>query len=475
MKTVFQKISTGEIALFVIGFVFVIFFSSYKLFISPEPWLDEGLIIQAAQGILETGRASLPVAPEVFEPMGYITTGFPVTLPLAVVFGVFGLSLEAARLVMLLFLIIFYFVLWFYSRQAIGGVAGWLGFFLLIFFAPIYGNGRNVLGEIPGLLMMFLSLLPLLSPGILTRKRALLSGVGAGLAVATKPIFLLFLPALLLALVIRHHDLKLKKVFIFGAFGVIAPILLWAFLQFHEMTLASLLAVYANPQDIGIQSAIAINLKRFFTESQPLYFLVSLVIWFASYGVRRFRRESIPIAEEALLFFAILVFIAFLRTQGYYRYFFPAQVLSILYLPYSLWYLIGRRSQLFSRLVIVGLCLLILFQAYETSFHSWVAVHFNSTRTVSLENYFANLNAKEEIFIYQAPEVAVFAAKHPFYQFTQITPSLSFGNSYVSLVKSGSVSQVITPADFYESHKSDLFSRYTISSQLDSYVVLLHK
>ncbi|MDP2665213.1 MAG: hypothetical protein Q8P23_00995, partial [bacterium] len=151
----------------------MLFFSSFHLFNSPETWMDEGLIIQSAEGILETGEAALPIAPGVWEPAWYITTGFPLTLPLAGTFAVFGVSLEAARLVMLAFLLCLFIAFFLYARRAIGGVAAWLGFFLLVFFAPIYGNGRNALGEIPGLLFLLLALLPLVQDGAITRSRAL--------------------------------------------------------------------------------------------------------------------------------------------------------------------------------------------------------------------------------------------------------------------------------------------------------------
>ncbi len=465
-----KSLTTTDRALLIIGFALVIFFSSYRLFASPETWMDEGLIIQTAKGILETGKASLPVAPGVYEPLGYISTGFPVTLPLAGVFGVFGVSIEAARLIMLAFLLSFYVVLWFYTRRTIGGVAAWLGFFLLVFFGPLYGNGRNVLGEIPGLLFILLALLPLLESGVLTRNKALLVGIGAGLAVATKPIFILFLPALLLALLLRHQELELKKVFFFGVVGVLVPLFVWALFQFDHVSILRVLEVYVNPHDLNIQNALAANVKRFFTELQPLYFLFALGIWTVSYALRKLRRESIPLAEEALLFFSILVFLAYLRTAGYYRYFFPAQVFALLYLPQSLWYLVGKRSQLFSRVVIVGLCGLILFQAYETAFRSWTATHYNSTRTEALQKYFASVPAEEEIFVYQAPEVVPFLDGRPVYQYVEITPSIRAGSQQARLVQSGGVQWVFTPEDFFIAHRDTLFERYTIMEKIDSYV-----
>jgi hypothetical protein len=462
-------------ALLFTGFGLLIFFSSFHLFNSPETWLDEGLIIQSAVGLLHTGKAALPVAPGVYEPAWYITTGFPLTIPLAGTFAVFGVSLEAARLVMLVFLICFYIALFLYARGAIGGRTAWFGFFLLVFFGPIYGDGRNVLGEIPGLLCMLLALMPLMRGGELTRTRALLAGVGAGLAFAAKPIFILFLPALLLACVVRHKELKLKKVFLWGVLGVLIPAVLWVFTQFDNAAFLQVLAVYANPHDVNVGSAIAANVKSLFTEMQPLYFLVALALWVASYAVRRFRRETVRITEEVLLFFSILVLFAYLRNAGYYRYFFVAQVFAVLYLPQSMLYLAGSYGRLASRAAIVCLCGLVLFQAYETAFRSWAAVHYDSMRTASLERYFAGLPAGEEIFVYQAPEVMTFVGTHPAYQFVQITPSLTAGSAYASLVLTGEMPRVITPVEFFSAHTDDIFPRYTVGEALDNYVILVPK
>ncbi len=466
-----NHLSFVECILIAAAFALVVFFSSYRLFESPETWMDEGLIIQSAQGLLETGKVSLPVAPGVYEPLGYISTGAPITLPLAGVFAVFGVSIEAARLVMLAFLLSFYIALWFYARKALGTTSAWLAFFLLVFFAPIYGNGRNVLGEVPGLLFILLALIPLLGVGALTRNKALLVGMCAGLAVAAKPIFILFLPALLLALLLRHRELKLKKSFLFGVAGVLAPLLVWAFFQFDHMPLANLFAVYANPHDLNIGSAIAANVKRLFFELQPLYFLLALALWALSYGLRRLKHETVSLTEEALLFFSILILLAYMRTAGYYRYFFPGQVFALLYLPQSLWYLLGRRSRLLSQAVIVGICALIVFQAYETTTRSWVAVHYNSTRTETLERYFASLPVGEEIFVYQAPEVMTFTGEHPVYQYVEITPSIRIGEEYKYLVLSGTVQKILTPEDFFNAHHDTLFMRYAVVGRVDSYVV----
>lgn len=469
------KLSPALFAILVAGFASVLFFSAFHLFDSPETWLDEGLIIQSVVGLLHTGKASLLVAPEVFEPAWYITTGFPLTMPLAGAFALFGVSLEVARSVMLIFLLIFYSALFLYARRAIGGRAAWLGFFFLVFFAPVYGHGRNVLGEIPGLLFMLATLFLLAQDGAPTRRRAFLVGVGAGLAFASKPIFILFSPALLLACVLRREELKLKKVFIFGVFGALIPIALWIAIQFDHATFARVFSVYANPHDVDIGSAIVTNAKRLFTEMQPLYFLGALSVWTASYAARRFRREPIPLTEEIVLFFSILVFLAYLRSAGYYRYFFPAQVFAVLYLSRSVWYFVRNRGRVFLGAAAIFLCGLLLFQAHQTLFRSWTAVHYDSERTRSLERYFAHRPDGEGLFVYQAPEILTFTGNRPVYQFVQITPSISAGNAYVPHVMSGVMPRVMTPTEFFQEHAHDIFSRYAIAEVIDNYVVLTPK
>ncbi len=116
-----------------------------------------------------------------------------------------------------------------------------------------------------------------------------------------------------------------------------------------------------------------------------------------------------------------------------------------------------------------------LFQAYETSFRSWTAVHYDATRTRDLERYFSALPLSQEIFIYQAPEVVPFAEKHKSYQYTELTASLGVGKDYASLVASGTAQMVITPAQFFDGHAKDVFSHYVVTGEVDSYVILAPK
>ncbi len=48
-----KNITTTESVLFFCGFALVVFFSTFHLFESPETWMDEGFVIQSAEGLLE--------------------------------------------------------------------------------------------------------------------------------------------------------------------------------------------------------------------------------------------------------------------------------------------------------------------------------------------------------------------------------------------------------------------------------------
>jgi hypothetical protein len=472
----FGPLSGVEKLLLFVSFSAVVFFSTYQLFESPETWMDEGFVIQSAQGLLEVGTMALPISPNEYEPAWYLTTGFPLLIPLAVAFGVFGVSLEIARVVMVAFILVFFILAWLYARLHIGKMAGWFGFLLLVSFAPLYGNGRNALGEVPGLVFILLALLPLLFEGSLTYKKTIWIGIFAGLAAATKPIFLLFILALFVVVLLRRKELGLSvPIFFVGSFFVFIPLVAGAAIQFGPTNILQILTLYANPHHLDLGSTVLANAKRLVTELQPLYFLTAIVIWAASYIARRVRRESVSAVEETLLFFSIFTLAAYMRTAGYYRYFFLGEVFTLLYLPQSLWFLVKDRSAFFARGIIVALIALISYQLYETTFHSWIATHYSSTRTATLKNYFAELPLNTETFIYQAPEVVSFVGSHPFKQFAQAVPLVYAGEKYQRLVLNGTAPKVITSQDFFEPRRGDVFSHYDVSQKIDGYVILVPK
>jgi 4-amino-4-deoxy-L-arabinose transferase-like glycosyltransferase len=99
---------------------------------------------------------------------------------------------------------------------------------LVATFAPLYGNGKNVLGEVPGLLFVLLFLLCVryIESGKSTERLFLFAGLMLGLAVVTKPIFLLLLPVVGLVLVCSRELLTIKKVCA-AILGFVATFSVW--------------------------------------------------------------------------------------------------------------------------------------------------------------------------------------------------------------------------------------------------------
>ena len=83
---------------------------------------------------------------------------------------------------------------------------------LLVSFAPLYGNGKIVLGEIPGLLFLVLFLLALNKledSGYKNHFWSVWAGLGMGLAIVAKPIFILLLPAVVIWVLWKRKTIRL--------------------------------------------------------------------------------------------------------------------------------------------------------------------------------------------------------------------------------------------------------------------------
>ncbi|MEK7500361.1 MAG: hypothetical protein AAB649_07225, partial [Patescibacteria group bacterium] len=126
-----------------------------------------------------------------------------------------------------------------------------------------------------------------------TFREYIFAGLFAGLATVTKPIYVLVVPAVLIALFLYRRELFDNKKSVVAYFIPAAiPLFIWFFVQFSGVSLSSVAVLYANPNDIDIWKSVLENSKRFFTELQPMYALGLFILWTVS-GVLRIRRNSL--------------------------------------------------------------------------------------------------------------------------------------------------------------------------------------
>lgn len=455
-----------------VAIALTVFLACYKLTESPPTWFDEGIINQAAIHIVERGpHTVLQTAPGHFVSAGYITTAYPLTFPVALSFSLFGVGLFQSRMVMFLFLIGFVVLAYTLLKkemlpwQAVGGLL------LIASFAPLYGNGKHMNGDVPGLFLVLAFLLWL--KRIETRETKAIDFMGAGLvlglAVVTKPIFLLLLPVVGIVFLFSLRLCTMQKV-LSGLVGFAAPVLLWFLVQFNGETLSDTFATYANPYNIDLISSVTHNALEFVTKPQPIYAALLLGVWLLSFGVRVLKKQSVSRVEYVAAGFAVLVYLAFLRLADHYRYFFLGEVLALLYLPKALGIVWPKKIPVF--LLTALLLFLVVFQTYQSFFDSWVAEHYASHRTRDLTALTEGLGTKS-VFIYQVPEVIIFLPRGTaYYQYIDVVQTFKIGQDELPLIAQGVPDAIISGSEY--AGKLDL-SRYVLSKTLDRYSLWYRK
>ncbi len=406
--------------------VVLVFASTWSLGVSPATWFDEGINIGIAKSLVEQGVYSFEVAPHTFvqERPFLITTNYPVLLPVALSLKLFGMNFTAARLPMVLYLFAFAIAAYLFARRLYGREAARWSVLLIITFLPFYGNGKAVLGEVPGLFFVLTALL--LLPAEYHPRKLLLSGLCIGLAVATKPFFLLVPAALFLGEVImkRNSGFFLWRL-IWLAAGSIVPILLWFWSIMSDLSLQSIVSTlhfYVNSyasSDISV--LIGQNLFRFVSESTPLHFL----ILFGAFGwllwKKRRVKESLSESEIVLGVFAILNLLFYLKTPGWYRYFFPAHLILLLFFPAALFRAFGCRYAL---TLLAALCIiqsLMLVSKYDDP------LYYSREAEETAEQIMRETSAGESVSFINKPSIALLLKNRSVYQYLEINPVLHFG------------------------------------------------
>ncbi len=319
--------------LFLVGvLLFVALYSVPTLTTKPAYWYDEAINVELAHNFSDFGKLDLVIAPNTFSGQGATvgSTGYPVTVPLAGFFRVFGFGLTQARVYMLLWmsaLVIFFFYI---AKKLWGAFTAYSGTVLIATFAPFYGNGRSVMGEIPGFLFFLCALY------LFERKRWLFAGLLLGLAVVSKPsVFVFLIPAFALMMLFRSEAWRRKLIdlCVLGI-GAVLALLPWFAIYASEFVKGGLtqniLAHFTNPYEEAGFSALAnisTNLPTLYTSTALLYMWVLLVgVVVALYYERNLLREHKTLLILVATYLPLSL-LQYLRSLGYLRYLIAAEFL----------------------------------------------------------------------------------------------------------------------------------------------------
>lgn len=458
----------GTIALFA-------FLSLYHLSENPPTWLDEGTNIQVAMNIAEYGLNAIKIAPDTFISSDFTTTSFTVTYPIALAFTFIDIDILTARSVMVAFMaltLLFTYLLISNVSSTKKYSISLSSLLLLITFAPLYGHGKNVLGEVPGL-MLFIAALYFLHKAeqLSSWKLFAFAGVVAGLSMATKPLYLLVMaPALLVFTVLKWRSIQIRSIITF-LLSAGAVLIVWFFIHLGHINGLKEVLFAANAEDASLTARLLRTSSQFLTELQPMYFLGLLGIWLLSLFARWRRRITIDSAELLAVLFALMNLGLYLVSRGFYRYFFPAEVLALIFLPLALLtFPVRERNRKITRFVGVGvITLLIPFQTYQTFFSSWIAESRSSTRSSELAQHLGTLPEGRSLFLYNVPEAAIFFPSRNYYQYLNYGEKVIRGEENLPLLFSGEPDFVLVDQKFTEQDR--LLPLYEESARFDKYTL----
>lgn len=471
--------------IFILAILTVAFlFSSYKLTEAPTVWYDEGFYSQAAENLALHGVWGVQVGPGEFVSLSALSAGYPLIVPVAFSYKIFGASVLSGRAVMVFFIIAFLVASYFFVRRLFGVSTAILSTLLLVTFPVLYGNGKSILGEVPAFLFMLLALI--FFERVLNSKRTpeiILTGFLLGVTMASKVTFLLGgLPAFLLALFFYQGRITYSiRTAILFLTGFLISMLVWVLTQFGpEDTISSVIGFYTNPYSTDMtHSGLLANATKFFTETSPAYLFVLTTAWVTSLGIRLFHREKISFSEATMFLFTMFIYLVFLKSPGWYRYFFPAQLAVLLFTPHAfftiareLWSRFTFLSKMSLRAVILGIIVLLSsIQAYQTLFSSFVADYYGSSKTSEMENYFSNTPHDRSYFVYNVPEIVVFLPSTNYYQYIRPHENQLIGKEEIIRISQGVPERVIVYGGAYKGHETD-FLPYAPEEIVSKYVIL---
>lgn len=406
---------------------------------SPSPWFDEGINLGIAKSWVEHGVFSLQTGPSEFvqERSLLITTNYPLLAFVALFFKIFGVGLWQAKIVMILFLFAFFSLFYLLTRKYYGKNCALVSLALLVTFLPLYGNGKSVLGEIPGLTYFLGALLMLDNK---KRWQIFVTGLLFGLAAATKPIFLLFV----ISVAISEFLLAMKnkkcdfKYWILLSCGMAIPLLVWLYTIFPNAAsfhhLSDVVSFYGNPYNTTNTNVILPNLLKFFTESTPIHFTLLLSTFVFSKIVVKPR--TITRVESILLVFVFLNFLFFLKTVGWYRYFFPAHILLFILFPcafcdFARKFFDGHKL----RIIIIAstFILLVAVQIVNLGFNIKNGFYYNPAPRIFAEAAGRYVKEGNVILVINVPEIGFLIKSDFVSQYLQNSPHSTVGSDLIKL------------------------------------------
>ncbi len=396
------------------GIIFVLVYSFSTLTTKPRIWTDEAVSIEIARNFQVDGVLDVKVAPGEFSGFSerIQSTGYPVTIPLAWFFSLFGYGIIQARIYMIIWLLLTAIFSFWLAKRWFGKAKGLAVFFLLISFASFYASGRTVVGEVPGFLFMLFGLYFLFE-----RRRYFWSGLFLGFAVVSKlSVFGLLIPVLVVTYLFERR--KFFRTFVPLSIGMLPAGVAWIFLNLGNPLAKSvwttLFSFYANPYSSSIYSNIAHNFLAIPYSTTIIYFGVLFTV----IAVARFiKGNEMRTLYNFVIIYGIFAFVYYLRSPGWLRYILIAELLILFLLPDAISLILSKLSEKYQTIffqknlaLIVAIVILVIIQTFQMFYKSEIFTGDGALQaSASVNKNFSGrsvgvLNAIEVAVLLDSPE-----------------------------------------------------------------------
>lgn len=318
----------------VLGLIFfgVLALSFSTLTTKPQIWVDEAKSIELARNFMNFGKLNIQTAPGEFTGFPEIlqSTGYPVTVPLAIFFKIFGYGLVQARIYMLGWMLAALSAVFIIGRRFFGDYSAIFAVLLIASFASFYDSGRTVVGEIPGFVFLLIGFYFWLD-----RSEYFWTGFWWSLSIVSKPsVFTWIIPTLVLILLFKRKDF-LKNIFLTG-FGMLPAAMGWILLvlgnPFIKASWINILNFYKNPyQSVSLSENAVSNLSQVLQSTTLVYFggllILLLMGWYWN------EEEKLRKLYQFAVFYSAFAFIYYLMSPGWLRYILISELLILFLLP----------------------------------------------------------------------------------------------------------------------------------------------
>lgn len=321
------------------------YFAMRKLGTFPAAWADDSLFMLVAKMIAEGRGYVLPILGFDWPHPYILAVGPTLIYPAAIMIRIFGFSVAAARVPMVLYLGAAIIASYLYVQRACDRISARWNAALLISLSAFINTGKPVLGEVPGFFFLMLGLL-LMQQGRRNTWSACAAGIALGLAVITKLPYGIIFPALALswgaALLKREWREILRLSVIIGTAG--ATLLLGAYWLggFEPGFLQEIRLFLFERKATAATAGFSPLYSRPWELLRIAYGHFALMIVLAIAGWVRCRKSLRRSDALTVMGIALLFALYFLNGPGWYRALLPATLLLFLFAPAGAFRLLGR-------------------------------------------------------------------------------------------------------------------------------------